>query len=282
MTRRIAADGSTSGPGTWTAFRVPAGAISKAQGVAIASDADGYEPSRVFVTARFVSATGGVDIYTGAYDASNGAVLWERTYNNASVNGYDYPVKITFANDWVYVAGVSAGGHPITGASTGPDYLVLRYRASDGASIAPWGEFRYNNTGSDGSDVLTDMYVEGQTGDPQGGGQVPGGDYLYVTGWSFNATSKNDYLTARVSLADPTQFVTIRSQPSAFPTSNDYATSLDYKAGTTYGRIFVTRYSNGNNGANDDYWTISYPLDLSHEKGSIWYNGVGNGTDQAV
>lgn len=285
MTRRLAADGSPSGLGTWAAFTVPPGAISKAQGVAIASDAEGYEPTRVFVTARFNSTSGGTDIYTAAYNAATGAVIWERTYNS-TVNGDDYPVKISYASEWVYVAGVSAGA-TLTGSSTGPDYTVLRYRASDGATVAPWGSdgFRYNNAPSNGADVLTDMYVEGQVGDPQGGGGVPFGEYLYVTGYSFNSSSKNDYLTARVRLDDPTSYVTIRSQPAtSYPTSNDHAVSLDYKSGNSSnpGRIFVTGYSNGNNGVNDDYWTVAYPLDLSSLKWEMWYNGNGEGTDRPV
>ncbi|MGE3108039.1 MAG: hypothetical protein AB7G11_00180 [Phycisphaerales bacterium] len=268
----------------WSAYTTPPGSVSGAQGVAITTNALGADvPTRVFVTALFKSNVGGADIYTAAYDAGTGALVWERTYNNTAVNGSDVPVKIVWSGGYVYVGGSSMGATP-TGASTNLDYIVLRYSATDGSSAAPWASpFRYNNSPTNGADVLADLYVEGQVGGDPAGGVFGGGLYLYATGTSFDSASKNDFLTVRVDLFDPSMWIEKRSNPAQFSTSSDVAVSMTYKAASPgEPGVFVTGYTNGITGMNDDYWTVAYPLDLSAELWSRSFDAGFAGSDQAV
>lgn len=191
-------------------------AATDCYGVAVTSNG-----SRVFA-AGVVIGENGKDIVTVCYDAADGDIIWERRYNNAiqGVNGDDAPVVVRATESDVYVAGTSAGASG--GFSTGLDYVVLKYRASDG--LPQWGEdvtgnaipARYNGP-ANGKDTVADLALGG-TGN--GSGIT---SHIFVTGTSAGVLSGDDYATIRIHVDNPVVVGAIRYASAGNDTARDIA-----------------------------------------------------------
>jgi len=86
----------------------------------------------VVVAGSGFGATGGrdYDYYTAKYSAANGAVIWERTFSQGLVGGYDVPrAVVADAEGNVIVTGESDGGE------THADFYTVKYSAADGGLL---------------------------------------------------------------------------------------------------------------------------------------------------
>jgi outer membrane protein assembly factor BamB len=129
----------------------------------------------VFVTGDSAGYKGHSDYATLAYDASTGDQLW--------VARYDGPVH---ADDRISALAVSPDGAKVfvtggsyTGLTAGWDYATVAYDTSTGDQL--WLA-RYNGPASKG-DLATALAVS------------PDGTRVFVTGFSYRATSDSDYAT---------------------------------------------------------------------------------------
>lgn len=160
---------------------------------------------------------------------SAGVQQWAQTYNGPG-NDYDRANRL-------YVQ--SNGNVVITGRSTGTittaeDLLLLNYNGTSGTLI--W-ERRY-----DGGFV---QYDEGKdiTADASGD--------LYVTGYSYNTGSNNNYITFKYdSLGN--MIWSVKYNGPANNSDQAYSMTVD-----NIGNIYLTGLSKGS-GTNDDYNTIKY------------------------
>ncbi|HWJ81370.1 MAG TPA: PQQ-binding-like beta-propeller repeat protein [Nocardioides sp.] len=137
-------------------------------GGAVAVTADG---ARVVSVGSSVGRGGQADVTTVAYDARSGHQAWVSTYDGPD-HANDVATLVAAApdDDVVFVAGSSE--RPTTGRR---DYLVLAYAVGTGERR--W--VRFHDGGG-----------EGQRDDEAGALAVsPGGDALYVTGWSVDAVA---------------------------------------------------------------------------------------------
>ena len=140
----------------------------------VAVDAAG----NVIVTgeARFVSTN--ADYHTIKYAASNGAVLWEKRYNNS--NFFDYARGMAVDGEGnVIVTGYSYSG------TSAADYYTVKYAAADGAEV--WS-VRYTSP-----DSFNDLAV---------GVAVDAAGNAVVTGSSFELATQNNGYTAKYAAAD--------------------------------------------------------------------------------
>ncbi len=150
------------------------------------------------------------DYYTAKYAAADGALLWEKRYND----GRDQAQAVAVDGSGnVLVTGNSASG----GGYFGNDYYTAKYAAADGALL--W-EKRYNGP-ANGYDRASAVAVDGS-------GNV------VVTGFSGNATN-NDYYTAKYAAADGALLWEKRD-----PGGGASAVAVDGS-----GNVVVTGFSNG-------------------------------------
>lgn len=151
----------------------------------------------------------------------------------------------------------------VTGRSTGQgsnyDYATVAYDAATGAQL--WSE-RYNGPGNR-NDVADSVAV------------APGGDAVYVTGTSQDATAGYDYATVAYSAATGAQLWLSRFSS---------ALGLNFAAAVAVsptGAVFVTGYSKAT-ATFADYATIGYNGATGARLWIKRYNGPGNGNDQAT
>jgi hypothetical protein len=190
----------------------------------------------VFVTGGH-SRTGtiaGDDYVTIAYNAATGATRWLSRYNGPADH-----------QDVASALAVRPGGREIvvTGASrgrrSGDDYATVAYNAATGARL--WAR-RYNGPGNQADKAMA--VTAG-----------PGGHQLYVTGFSFGITSKQDYATIAYNATTGSRLWLRRYDgPSS---SFDVASSVAAAPGGAI--VAVTGGSFGGGGTGSlDYATIAY------------------------
>jgi len=131
-----------------------------------------------YVTGVYWPATNNSpDIMTAKYDA-NGHKVWSALFNSASDYSYDAPSALAVdASGNVCVAGFAGG---IAGTE---DFVVLQYGTN---GTLRW-QRRYNGTGNS-QDIPAALAVDAS-------GNV------YVTGWSFSSSNRQDYLTIKYDAA---------------------------------------------------------------------------------
>jgi hypothetical protein len=190
-----------------------------------------------------------------AYDAASGAQLWSARYNGPASN-YDAAAGLAVSPDGqtVFVTGTSWS------ATSGEDYVTIAYDAATGAEL--WIK-SYNGPGNH-NDVADSVAV------------APGGDAVYVTGTSQNASSGYDYATVAYSATTGAQLWLSRFSSAL---GLNFAAALAVSPAT--GAVFVTGYSKASV-TFADYATISYNGATGAQLWIKRYNDAGNGNDQAT
>jgi hypothetical protein len=190
-----------------------------------------------------VSATGEVFVcgYARAavgitnYDAlvlkydNTATLVWSQTYNGTG-NDYDrYNRLLIQSNGNVMVTGKSVGT-----ITTAEDLILSNYNGTSGSLI--WqriydgGYVQYD----EGKDVVAD-----NNGD------------IYVTGYSYNTGTNNNYITFKYDTLGNMIWVVKYNGPAS-NADQAYSMTVD-----NIGNIFLTGLSKGS-GTNDDYNTIKY------------------------
>ena len=193
------------------------------------------------------------DYYTAKYAASDGALLWEKRYNDAY-----YAIAVALdANSNVVVTGASAVGIDSFGNSI-RDYYTAKYAAADGALL--W-EKRYNGPAN--------SFDEAHAVAVDANGNV------VVTGYSYNANFTNaDYYTAKYAAADGALLWEKRYNGPA--NSDDVANAV---AVDSSGNVVVTgSSSSGSPNYIIDYYTAKYAA----KDGALLWEKHSNGGGQAV
>ena len=218
----------------------------------VAVSPDGKE---VFVTGRSTGQGSNYDYATVAYDAATGAQLWSERYNGPASN-YDAAAALAVSPDGqtVFVTGTSWS------ATSGEDYVTIAYDAATGTQ--QWIK-SYNGPGNR-NDVADSVAV------------APGGDAVYVTGTSQDASAGYDYATVAYSATTGTQLWLSRFSSAL---GLNFAAAL--AVSPTTGAVFVTGYSKANT-TFADYATISYDGATGARLWIKRYNDLGNGNDQAT
>ena len=217
----------------------------------VAVSPDGKE---VFVTGRSTGQGSNYDYATVAYDAASGAQLWSERYNGPDSN-YDAAAALAVSpgGQTVFVTGTSWS------ATSGEDYVTIAYDAATGTHL--WIK-SYNGPGNR-NDVADSVAV------------APGGNAVYVTGTSQDASAGYDYATVAYSATTGTQLWLGRFSSAL---GLNFAAAL--AVSPTTGSVFVTGYSKSATSA--DYATISYNGATGARLWIKRYNDPSNGNDQAT
>lgn len=204
----------------------------------------------VIVSGTSVGNPTSEDYLTIMYN-SNGAEQWTARYNYDLVDDIEIAKSMTvdgFGN--VYVTGFSYG------LSKNEDYAVVKYNS---AGTEQWVA-RYNGP-SDSYDISTDIITD-----------ISGN--VYVTGYSYDNVSLEDYATIKYNSSGEQQWVSKYNGASGkFDIANSITTD-------NAGNVFVTGYSYDVN-SSEDYATVKY----NSAGGQQWvslYNGTGNDFDIAT
>lgn len=184
------------------------------------------EAGNVIVTGYSLGIGSSEDYATIKYDPQ-GNILWDNRYNGSS-NSYDISTSITADNlGNVYVTGYSYDD------INSEDYATIKY-SPDGQQ--EWISI-YNGTGGD-FDIATSVKADAK------------GD-IYVTGYSYDFDTKENYATVKYNSAGDEQWVEIFNGES---NGSDIASSL---ISDVNDNIYVTGYSY--DGPNSiDYVTFKY------------------------
>lgn len=204
----------------------------------------------VIVSGTSVGDLTSEDYLTIMYN-SNGAEQWTARYNYDLVDDIEIAKSMTvdgFGN--VYVTGFSYG------LSKNEDYAVVKYNSSGSEQWVA----RYNGP-SDSYDISTDIITD-----------ISGN--VYVTGYSYDNVSLEDYATIKYNSSGEQQWVSKYNGASGkFDIANSITTD-------NAGNVFVTGYSYDVN-SSEDYATVKY----NSAGGQQWvslYNGSGNDFDIAT
>jgi uncharacterized delta-60 repeat protein len=204
-----------------TQYNGPDGKYDEARAIAV--DAAG----NVYVTGYSQTAVlTNYDYATVKYN-STGVQQWVQRYNGTG-NDYDRANAIKLdATGNVYVTGRSIG------LGTAEDIETIKY---DNSGNQKWTA-RYNGP-SNGYDEGKDITVD-----------VSGN--VYVTGYSYDTLSNNDYATIKYDSTGVQQWITLYNGTA---NNSDQAAAI---AIDNIGNVFITGLSYGA-GTNEDYETIKY------------------------
>jgi hypothetical protein len=248
-----AAYDASTGAKLWSKlYNGPANSQDGATAIGVSPDG-----SEVFVTGTSFGVSEH-DWATVAYDASTGAKLWAKRYNDP-LNGGDY----------AYALGVSPDGSQVfvTGRSDGlgyPGYATVAYDAATGNRL--WVK-TYNGPGY--SDYPTALGVS------------PDGSVVFVTGQSASPPSgESDYATVAYDADTGAKLWLRRFNGPA--NGHDFATALRLSPDGSV--VFVTGASNrAEFGTPDgfDYATVAYDASTGTQLWAKRYNGPGNLEDTA-
>ena len=260
----VAYDAATGGK-VWVSQSDPENGPSIPRSVAT----DGHG---VYVTGQ-AGGGWGADFSTVAYDATTGALLWDRTYKGRK-RGKDVGRSVATDGHRVYVTGESDG------PGTNADFATVAYDATTGSTV--WVR-RYRGLGF-GIEKAASVATDGQRVYVTGGSGEIGTDYDFAT-VAYDATTgstvwveryngpgnRNDYARS-VTTDGSGVYVTGSSQGSG--TGNDYAT-IAYDPAT--GReLWVSRYNGPGSDRNDVARSVATDGSGVYVTGSSYGSGTGN------
>jgi PQQ-like domain len=221
---------------------------------ALSASPDG---SKVFVTGYSEAGTTLLDYVTLAYHSTTGAEVWRRRYDGpARRSDYAYSVVVSPDGSKVFVTGNSWA------ATTAFDYATVAYDASTGATR--WVR-RFNGPGND-SDYAKSMTVS------------PDGSRIYVTGYSWDATTDFDYITVAYDAATGALAWGRRYQGPGG--GNDYAVAVAVTPNGLY--VYATGYAYDGGATSYDYTTVAYVASNGQPLGARLYDGPGHSGDVAT
>lgn len=158
-----------------------------------------------------------------------GVFQWAQTYNGPG-NDYDRANKLFVQSN----GNVAITGRSVGTTSTAEDLILLNYHGTSGALI--W-ERRYDGgfvQWDEGKDITSDNLGN-----------------LYITGYSYNSGSNNNYITFKYDSLG-TQIWLVKYNGPANNSDQAFSMVVD-----TIGNIYLTGLSKGS-GTGDDYNTIKY------------------------
>jgi hypothetical protein len=169
------------------------------------------------------------DYMTVKFSGTSGAVLWKELYAG-DAEAFDLVNAIAVdGSDNVFVSGRSKS------IATSEDYYTIAYSS---LGVELWSD-RYTTEGLE-YDEATDIRVSDDDA------------YVYVTGYSFNGPTNNDFATLKYDATDGTrEWITIFDGPSS---NSDQAVRMALDLDEN---IFITGNSHGG-ATNLDYSTIKY------------------------
>jgi WD40 repeat protein len=200
--------------------------------------------SRIFVTGSIDHVQ--PDFGTIAYDAITGAKLWHARYDGPGhADDAAHALGLSPDGSVVYVAGSVDGFEE-------SDYGIVAYDAATGAQL--W-DVRFNGQG-DSYDVVYAL------------GVAPDGSTVFVTGFSYGASSTVDYTTLALEAATGARkWIALYDGPQH---DTDYARDLVVSPdGST---VFVSGNVDGND-ASADYGTIAYQASTGAQRWVARYDG---------
>jgi hypothetical protein len=241
----------------WEAFYNGPGGVDDDYAQSAAASPDG---SRVFVTGSSWDGSGGSDDYaTLAYDAATGSQAWLARYNGPANGSNDFASFVAVSPDGskVFVTGDSTG---LSGPDDYSDYATVAYAAATGSQL--WVR-RYNGSGKY-FDEARSMAVS------------PDGSKVFITGYSFGATSSYDYATVAYAAATGAVLWVRRYNGPG----NNYDSAFSVAASPDGSKVLVTGASTGTT-SSEDYATLAYDASTGANLWVSRYNGPGNGDDEA-
>lgn len=202
----------------------------------------------VFVTGYVFTTGRGADYATVAYDATSGAIVWQRGYDGGALgDDFAQAVAVSPNGSMVFVTGGSWG------SVAGEDYATLAYDAATGAPV--WGS-RFNGSGNS-VDEAQSIAVS------------PDGTKVYLTGRSGGAVTGADFVTIAYDAATGANIWKKRYNGVA---RDDWGYALALSPDGS--KIFVTGHTGGLSTA--DYQTVGYDAITGARLWVKTYNGPGN------
>lgn len=236
----------TNGNQLWVQRYNPSG-NQTSSAYAIVVDSSG----NVYVTGSSRHSTTNEDWATLKYNAS-GTLIWERRFNNSTVNGFDEAYAMALDNDEnIIVTGVSQN----TTALGGRNYATIKYSPT-------------------GTTLWTATYTfTGNNPDLAFAIAIDSANNVYVTGESFGGMATDlDYATIKYNSSGVQQWVARYNGPANGP---DRGRAIRVHPD---GSVYVTGVSRAT-GTTEDYLTIKY----TNAGAQLWtarYDGF-NGPDDA-
>jgi hypothetical protein len=242
---------SVTGARRWAKSYGGPGGMDRAVSVAVSPNG-----KAVFVTGYSFRAVSGVDYATIAYNATTGAQLWVKRYddglgNNGNSEGAE--VAVSPNGSTVFVTGTSLS------ATRGDDYATIAYNAATGAQR--WAA-RYN--GVSGGNYAHALAVS------------PNGKTVFVTGASAGAHDSYDYATVAYNAVTGAQRWAKRYNGARNGGVSRGANAVAVSGST----VFVTGSSIGTNDSYD-YATVAYNAATGAQRWAKRYDGPGSGDGQA-
>jgi outer membrane protein assembly factor BamB len=301
---------SVTGAQRWAKSYGGPGANDRAVSVAVSPNG-----KAVFVTGYSFRAVSGVDYATIAYNATTGAQLWVKRYDDGlgnNDNSEAAKVAVSPNGSTVFVTGYSLS------ATRGNDYATIAYNAVTGAqrwaaryngvsggnyahalAVSPNGKTVFVTGSSIGAndsyDYATVAYnsVTGAQrwakryngarngGDSRGANAVavsPNGSTVFVTGSSIGTNDSYDYATVAYNAATGAQRWAKRYDGPGSGDGQAYSAAVSPNGST----VFVTGYTDtSSTNAGYDYATVAYNAATGGQRWAARYNGPGNFTDEA-
>ncbi len=223
--------------------------VNRYQGFGSAGYAVAVGPSGSAVVAGATMATNGFNDFLTISYSSAGVGLWTNRYNGPA-NGNDVAGAVAVDSSGnVFVTGYSTNG------AGGNDYATVSYSSG---GVLRWSG-RYNSPASG------DARPRGIALDPSGN--------VYVTGYSWDSNTSNDFATVAYSGAG----VPLWTNRYGGPTNTDER-AVGIAVDRASSNVFVTGYSVG---VHYDYATVAY----SQAGVPLWtnrYDGPAAGDDKAA